>query len=87
MNVSLTPQLKTYLEEKVASGRYRSVSEAIREALQLLQERDALRSEKLDALREDIGQGLRSLDAGEGRALDMGAIGAKGRQIVGNSGE
>ena len=86
MNVALTPQQKTYLEEEVASGRYRSIGEAVREALRLLQEGDALRSVKLDALRKDIGQGVRSLDAGEGRVLDMEAIKAKGRQIASSQG-
>lgn len=35
MNVSLTPQLESYLKQKVAGGMYNSVSEVIREALRL----------------------------------------------------
>ncbi|MET0026854.1 MAG: type II toxin-antitoxin system ParD family antitoxin [Candidatus Thiodiazotropha sp.] len=77
MNVSLTPQLESYVKQKVAGGMYSSVSEVIREALRLLEERDALQSMKLEALRQDIIQGLTSLDNGEGKPLDIDAIKAR----------
>jgi antitoxin ParD1/3/4 len=79
MNVSLTPQLESYVKHKVAGGMYNSVSEVIREALRLLEERDALQSMKLEALRQDINQGLASLDNDEGKPLDIEAIKAKAR--------
>jgi antitoxin ParD1/3/4 len=79
MNVSLTPQLESYLKQKVAGGMYNSVSEVIREALRLLEERDALQSMKLEALRQDINKGLASLDNDEGKPLDIDAIKAKAR--------
>lgn len=44
MNVSLTDQLSRFVNRHVASGRYQSASEVIREALRLLQERDDTRS-------------------------------------------
>lgn len=40
MNVSLTPRLEAMIREKVASGRYTSSSEVVREALRLLEEHD-----------------------------------------------
>ena len=40
MNVSLTPQLENFVQEKVRSGRYRSASEVVREALRLFEERE-----------------------------------------------
>ncbi|MEJ2406745.1 MAG: type II toxin-antitoxin system ParD family antitoxin [Candidatus Thiodiazotropha sp.] len=79
MNVSLTPQLESYVKHKVEGGMYNSVSEVIREALRLLEERDALQSMKLEALRQDINQGLTSLDNDEGQPLDIEAIKAKAR--------
>lgn len=79
MNVSLTPQLESYLKQKVAGGMYNSVSEVIREALRLLEERDALQSMKLEALRQDINKGLTSLDDDEGKPLNLEAIKAKAR--------
>ena len=79
MNVSLTPHLESYIKQKVAGGMYNSVSEVIREALRLLEERDALQSMKLEALRHDINQGLTSLDNGEGKPLDIDTVKAKAR--------
>jgi antitoxin ParD1/3/4 len=81
MNVSLTPQLESYLKQKVAGGMYSSVSEVIREALRLLEERDALQSMKIEALRQDINQGLTSLDSDEGKPLNIEAIKAKARSV------
>jgi antitoxin ParD1/3/4 len=41
LNVSLPVELGRFVEERVASGRYCSVSEVVRTALRLLEERDA----------------------------------------------
>ena len=61
MNVSLTPELESYARSKVESGRYNSVSEVVREALRLSQERDA----RLAHLRGLIQEGMESGSAGE----------------------
>jgi antitoxin ParD1/3/4 len=58
MNVSLTPHLEDYVKQKVAAGMYNSVSEVMREALRLLEERDALKEMKLAALRRDLQEGI-----------------------------
>ncbi len=39
-NVSLTPELEAFIDNTVASGRYRSASEVVRAALRLLHERE-----------------------------------------------
>ncbi|ANY85015.1 CopG family transcriptional regulator (plasmid) [Microvirga ossetica] len=39
-NVSLTLELKALVDQKVASGRYRSASEVVRAALRLLDDRE-----------------------------------------------
>jgi antitoxin ParD1/3/4 len=62
MNVSLTPELEAFVEQAVQSGRYASASEAVREGLRLLEEREA----KFLALKRDIEVGLNS---GEGRVF------------------
>ena len=77
MNVSLTPQLEELIKRKVESGLYGSASEVMREALRLLEERDRLRSMRLEELRAQIQQGL---DSGEPTPLDMGVIKARGRK-------
>lgn len=53
----------------------------MREALRLLEERDTLKTIKLDALRRDIQEGIDQLDAGLATPLDMDSIKAKARAI------
>lgn len=43
--------------ELVASGRYASVSEVLRDSMRLLEEREALRAWKLEALKKAIAEG------------------------------
>lgn len=45
-NVSLTPWLEAFIDERVATGRYRSASEVVRAALRLLEEAEAPRREE-----------------------------------------
>jgi len=66
MNVSLTPELEKLVTSKVASGRYQSASEVIREGLRLLDDQDRLRELHLEEVRRKIQTGLDQLDRGEG---------------------
>ena len=66
MNVSLPPV-------EVASGRYKSASEVVREGLRLFE----VRRTKLEALKRDIEAGLNS---GPCAPLDIQAIKAEGRR-------
>jgi len=62
MNISLTPELADYLKQKVATGRYNSTSEVVREALRLLEENDELKAIKLNTLRAEIQKGIDSVN-------------------------
>ncbi len=77
MNVSLTPELEQYVQQKVSSGLYYSASEVIREGLRLLKEREQLQQIRLQELRQDIQAGL---DSGEATTLDVQEIKTKARQ-------
>ena len=77
MHISLPPQLESLVKNKAESGLYNSASEVIREALQLLEERDQLNKLRLETLRTDIQKGV---DSGEATPLDMDAIKAQGRR-------
>jgi len=51
MNVSLTPRLDGFVDQQVTSGRYKSASEVVREALRLLEikeQENAIMQRKLD---------------------------------------
>jgi len=80
MNVSLTDELKKFVDDSVASGLYRSASEVIREGLRLLAEHDRLRELRLHEVRRQIADGLDSLDRGEGR--DAGDVFARLEQRI-----
>jgi antitoxin ParD1/3/4 len=60
MTVSLTPQLEAMIQQRVESGRYTDADEVVREALQLLEER-----EQRDHLRSLLEVGLEQLRRGE----------------------
>jgi antitoxin ParD1/3/4 len=77
MNVSLTPELEQYVQERVSSGLYYSASEVIREGLRLLKEREQLHQIRVQELRQDIQAGL---DSGEATPLNMQAVKEKARQ-------
>jgi antitoxin ParD1/3/4 len=65
MNISLTPELNSYIQEKVKSGMYHSASEVVREGLRLLKERDAVQELRLQELRKQIQEGFTQIERGE----------------------
>ena len=65
MNVSLTPELEKFVNDKVASGMYYSASEVIREGLRLLQEQEMLKQIRISELRKKIAVGLEQADKGQ----------------------
>jgi antitoxin ParD1/3/4 len=65
MNVSLTPELEQFVQTKVESGRYNSVSEVVREALRLLEDHEQARATQLTEFNQELGRRLASLDRGE----------------------
>lgn len=77
MNVSLSPQLEAMVKDKVASGRYTSASEVVREALRLMEQQDQLKALQLQQLQQDIQDGLAS---GEPLPWNPEAIKDEGRR-------
>lgn len=76
MNINLTPQLEEMVRQKVTSGMYTSASEVVREALRLMEERDALQLARLEQLRRAIQEGM---DSGPGVAWDPADVKRAGR--------
>jgi antitoxin ParD1/3/4 len=77
MNISLNPHFEELVKGKVQSGLYNSISEVMREALRLLEERDQLRDLRLEELRSEIQKGINS---GEATPLNIEEIKANGRK-------
>lgn len=61
----------------VASGRYASVDDVLRDSLRLVAARERHRQAKLEALQQDICEGLESGDA---EPLNLEAVKAEGRR-------
>jgi antitoxin ParD1/3/4 len=65
MNVSLTRELDKFVAAKVASGRYTSASEVVREALRLLEEQERARAARLGEFNRELKRRLDSADRGD----------------------
>ena len=68
VSVSFTPQQADFLAGCVASGRYQSISEAVREAVRLLEDQQARRQAEIERARALIREGAEQL--ADGRTMD-----------------
>lgn len=66
-----------FVRDLVASGRYASASEVIRDGLRLLEDAEILRSVRTEELRKLIQEGI---DSGEAGPLDMEEIIAEAKR-------
>ncbi len=76
---SIGDHYEAFAKKLVASGRYASVSEVLRDGLRLMEEREALREWKLGELKKAIQEGIDSGDAGP---MDAEEIMREGRRIL-----
>lgn len=65
MNISLTPELEKFIQDKVGSGLYNSASEVIRESLRLMHTYDDLQKQRINQLNQAIEVGLQQLTNGD----------------------
>lgn len=70
VNVSLTPELEEYLNKRVESGDYQTVSEVIREAIRLQRDRDAVYEERREQLRRGIEEAYQDALKGDASSGD-----------------
>lgn len=64
-NISLTDEQDAFVEKVVKTGEYQNASEAVRDALRVLQQRRREDTLKLKALRIQIKAGIDALDRGD----------------------
>jgi antitoxin ParD1/3/4 len=69
-NISLTAEQDAFVQKVVEAGEYQNASEAIRDALRVLQQRRREDSLKLRALRAQIKAGTDALERGEFAEID-----------------
>ena len=78
---SIGKHFEELIESLIASGRYSTASEIMRDGLRLVEEREERRKAKLEALRAEIQKGIDSGPADEVDIREMiEAIKARGRQ-------
>jgi len=78
---SIGKHFEAFIESLIASGRYSTASEIIRDGLRLIEEREQSREAKLEWLRAEIQKGF---DSGPAREFDPKTLAeevkARGRQ-------
>jgi antitoxin ParD1/3/4 len=80
-NISLTPEQDAFVEKVVQDGEYQNASEAVRDALRLLQQRRREDALKLKALRAAIKAGIHELESGDFVEFDSAGLRAYMRDL------
>lgn len=65
VNISITPELDAFLQSRVASGRYQTTSEVVREALRLLERQEQERDQAFLQLKAKLETGAAQAERGE----------------------
>ncbi len=74
MNISLTPELDTWVSEKVKSGLYKSSSEVVRDGIRALQRQEEGRRAMIEDLRQELLVGIKQLDSGKSGPFDTTSL-------------
>jgi antitoxin ParD1/3/4 len=86
MNITLSPEMQRFLDEKLKTGQFTSASDVIDSALAILRDSETLNEEGLNELRRDIRVGIDQLDNGEGRPWNADEMKALMRERAGLKG-
>jgi antitoxin ParD1/3/4 len=65
VNISLTPELTAFLQSRLATGRYQTTSEIVREALRLLERHEQERDQAFQQLKAKLERGAAQAERGE----------------------
>ena len=78
---SLGAHFEEFVQRQLRNGRFASASEVVREGLRLMEEREAEREARLEALRAEIARGRES-----GRGIPADEVFARVRQRIDEQG-
>lgn len=65
LNVSLSSELEEFVQRRVATGRYQTASEVVREGLRLLEAQEKQREAVLKTIKAKLDRGAAQADRGE----------------------
>lgn len=65
LNISLRPELEQFVQQRVASGRYQTASEVVREGLRLLEQQERDRQVAFKELKAKLRRGAAQAKRGE----------------------
>lgn len=65
LNVSLSPELDRFVHDRVASGRYQTASEVVRDGLRLLAQQERDYDAAFESLKAKLARGSAQADRGE----------------------
>ena len=65
MTISLSPEMRRFVEEKVKSGQYASADDVMRHALALLKAQDTITPDDVTELRRLLASAIDQADRGE----------------------
>lgn len=85
MQVSLTPEMQKFVEERLKSGRYHSPEQVVHSALVALGAQEADSADDLADLRRMIAVGIEQLDSGKAAPWDADDLKRRVREQAGSS--
>lgn len=65
LDISLTPELEQFIQQRVVSGQYQTASEVVREGLRLLEQQERDREAPFVALKAKLERGAAQAERGE----------------------
>ena len=80
VNISLTPELGAFIQNRVKSGRYQTTSEVVREALRLLEREEQDRKATFQQLKAKLARG--AAQAARGELLDGDQVFEELRDLI-----
>ena len=80
VNISITPELDAFLQSRVASGRYQTTSEVVREALRLLERQEQEWEQDFQQLKAKLQRGADQ--AARGELLDGDEVFEELRKLI-----
>lgn len=65
MNISLTPDLEKYIQDKVRGGLYTSASEVVRESLRIMHTFEDVQKKRIKELDDTIALAMKQMQRGQ----------------------